>query len=181
MLPQSSEIHEAIVDLLRRRGNRLLAIGEIHERLRLDGVEATREEVERAVEELEQDGIIMPVRGKRYSLLEFTPYVAGRIRVHPDGYGTVFGGKDQPDIYVDRRAMKGAMNGDLVVVRVDRRDPKFKKLHGRDLIVGEVNRVLRRAHRTVVGHFHYSDLQLFVVPSDFRSDADILIDDRELT
>jgi ribonuclease R len=181
MLPQRSEIHEAIVDLLRRRGNRLLAIGEIHERLRLDGIEATREEVERAVEELEQDGIIMPVRGKRYSLLEFTPYVAGRIRVHPDGYGTVFGGKDQPDNYVDRRAMKGAMNGDLVVVRVDRRDPKFKKLHGRDLIVGEVNRVLRRAHRTVVGRFHDSDIQPFVVPYDFRIDTDIVIDDRELT
>src|ERR1051326_9053525 len=60
---------------------------------------------------------IRPVRGKRYSLLEFTPYHAGRIRVHPDGYGTIYGGGDTPDIYIDRRAMKGAMNGDLVLLR----------------------------------------------------------------
>ncbi|MGZ7032560.1 MAG: hypothetical protein ACXVIJ_11360, partial [Thermoanaerobaculia bacterium] len=148
MLPQRSEIHEAIVDLLRRRGNRLLSIGEIHERLQLAGVDAAPEEVADAADELEEDGIIMPVRGKRYSLLEFTPYVAGLIRVHPDGYGTLFGGKDQPDTYIDRRSMKGSMNGDLVVVRVDRRDPKYRKIHGRDLINGEVTRVLRRAHRT---------------------------------
>src|SRR5256885_1529798 len=78
-----------------------------------------------------------------------------RISVHPDGYGTIFGGgEDQPDIYIDRRGMKGAMNGDLVVVRVDRKNPQFQKLRQRRLIVGEVSRVLRRAHRTVVGRFH---------------------------
>ncbi|MGZ4779865.1 MAG: RNB domain-containing ribonuclease, partial [Thermoanaerobaculia bacterium] len=181
MLPQRSEIHEAIVDLLRRRGNRLLSIGEIHERLQLAGVDAAPEEVADAADELEEDGVIMPVRGKRYSLLEFTPYVAGLIRVHPDGYGTLFGGKDQPDTYIDRRSMKGSMNGDLVVVRVDRRDPKYRKIHGRDLINGEVTRVLRRAHRTVVGRFHASDPQPFVVPYDFRIDTDIVIDDQEWT
>ena len=179
MLPQPSEIHHTLIELLRRRGNRLLSIGEIHERL--TGVDASREEVERAVGELEQDGTIMAVRGKRYSLLEFTPYVAGLIKVHPDGHGTLAGGKDQPDIYIDRKAMKGAMNGDLVIVRVDRHNPKYKKLYGRELIIGEVNRVLRRAHRTVVGRFHDSDLQPFVVPYDFRIDTDIVIDDQAWT
>ncbi|HEX9160162.1 MAG TPA: ribonuclease R [Thermoanaerobaculia bacterium] len=178
MLPQKSELHEAIVDLLRQKGNRLLSIGDIHERL--SSSDASRTGVERAVEELESDGIIIAVRGKRYSLLEFTPYHAGSIKVHPDGYGTIFGGND-PDIYVDRRAMKGAMNGDLVVVRVDKRDPKYKKLHGRDLVVGEVTQVLRRAHRMVVGRFHDSQIQPFVVPYDFRIDTDIVIDSREDT
>src|SRR5205085_10609975 len=121
--------------------------------------DASREEIEHIIDELEQDGVLMAVRGKRYSLLEFTAYVAGRVKVHPDGHGTVLGGKDQPDIYIDRKAMKGSMNGDLVIVRVDRRDPKFKKLYGRDLIVGEITRVLRRAHRTVVGRFHESPIQ----------------------
>ena len=179
MLPQPSEIHQALIELLRRRGNRLLTVADIHERL--TAVDATRDEVERAVEELEQDGTIMAVRGRRYSLLEFTPYVAGLIKVHPDGHGTLPGGRDQPDIYIDRKAMKGSMNGDLVIVRVERQAPKYKKLYGRDLIVGEVNRVLRRAHRTVVGRFHDSDLQPFVVPYDFRIDTDIVIDDQAWT
>jgi len=120
------------------------------------------------------------MRGKRYSLLEFTPYHAGRIKVHPDGYGTIFGG-DEPDIYIDRKAMKGAMNGDLVVVRADKKNPQWKKLHGRDLLSGEVTRVLRRAHRTVVGRFHDNELQPFVVPYDFRIDTDIVIDSRDDT
>jgi len=153
----------------------MLPIKDIHERL--TGSDATREQVARAVEELEEDGIVIAVRGKRYSLLEFTPYATGQVRVHPDGYGTVFGGGgDEPDIFIDRRSMKGAMNGDLVVVRIDKHHPKFHTIRQRKLIVGEVSTVLRRAHRTVVGRFHADPDQPFVAPFDARLDHDIVID-----
>src|SRR5262249_56659581 len=132
-----NDLETAIIDLLRARGNRLLGVRDIFERLALRDV--TQEHVAIAVDDLENDGVILPVRGKRYSLLEFTPYAAGAVRVHPDGYGTIYGGGgDQPDIYIDRRVMKGAMNGDLVIVRVDRKNPQFQKLRQRKLIVGEV-------------------------------------------
>jgi ribonuclease R len=169
-----TDLQQSIANLLRQRGNRLLAIKEIWERLRNDDL--TRDEVERAIEEMEREGTIIAVRGKRYSLLEFTPYHAGRIRVHPDGHGTVAGGDDQPDVYIERRAMKGAMNGDLVVVRIDKKRPAYRKLRNRDLIVGEVTQVLRRAHRTVVGRFHADPQQPFVVPFDIRLEHDVLID-----
>src|SRR5262249_35312803 len=113
----------------------------------------------------------------RYSLLEFTPYIAGTVRVHPDGYGTIFGGGEEPDIYIDRRGMKGAMNGDLVIARVDRKNPQYQKLRQRRLIVGEVKRRLRHGHRTVVGRFHDDPQQPFVVPFDVRLDHDILVDE----
>jgi ribonuclease R len=167
------QLEQDIVSLLRKRGNRLLGIGEIHERL--GNSEVTRDDVARVVEELERDGVLLAVRGKRYSLLEFTPYHAGRIKVHPDGYGTVFGGVDEPDVYIDRKSMKGAMNGDLVVVRTDRLKPTFRRLRNRDLVVGEVIRILRRAHLTVVGRFHDDKEEPYVVPFDFRLDHDILI------
>src|SRR5439155_17082973 len=96
-----TELQQSIIDLLRKRGSRLLAIKEIWERL--GDPDAGRDEVERAVDELEREGILIAVRGKRYSILEFTPYHAGRIRVHPDGYGTVAGGDDQLSVYIDRR------------------------------------------------------------------------------
>jgi ribonuclease R len=128
------------------------------------------------VEDLERDGTLVAVRGKRYSLLEFTPYHAGAVKVHPDGYGTVFGGGEDPDIYIDRRNMKGAMNGDLVVVRVDKKNPQFRKVRGRDYVAGEVSQVLRRAHRTVVGRFHADEQRPFVVPYDVRLDHDVSID-----
>jgi len=153
----------------------MLPIKDIWERLGDTAV--TRDEVERAVEELEQDGIIVAVRGKRYSLLEFTPYHAGQIRVHPDGYGTVFGGgAEEPDVFIDRRSMKGAMNGDLVVVRVDKHNPKYHTIRQRKLIIGDVAQVLRRAHRTVVGRFHEDPDQPFVMTFDARLDHDIVID-----
>ena len=173
--PRQSEIQKSITDLLRTRGSRLLTIGEIFERL--GDPDTTRDEVDRAVDELEQDGAILAVRGKRYSLLEFTPYHAGIIKVHPDGYGTVFGGGENPDIYIDRRHIQGAMNGDLVIVRVEKRPPKYHRVRGREHVIGEVSRVLRRAHRTVVGRFHDDEIAPFVVPFDARLDHDIVIEE----
>jgi ribonuclease R len=171
-LPQRPELHQAIIELLRQRGNRLLGIAEIHERL--EDADSPREEVERAVEELEQEGAIIAVRGKRYSLLEFTPYHAGAIKVYNDGHGTVLGPPEESDVYIDRKQMKGAMNGDRVIVRVDKRTAKRRRIREREYIDGEVIRILRRAHRTVVGRFH-TDPEPYVVPFDIRIDNDILI------
>jgi ribonuclease R len=168
------DLKEEITNLLRKRGNRLLAIKEIADRLADPDV--TRDDVERAVEEMESDGLVVPVRGKRYSLLEFTPYHAGRIRVHPDGYGTIYGGGESPDLYIDRRSMKGAMNGDLVIVRSDRKDPQVKRVRNRDYYSGEVTSVLRRAHRTVVGRFHDDEDEPWITPFDPRIDTDVLIE-----
>ncbi len=168
------QLQQRIIDLLRIRGSRILATDQIHERLADPGV--SRDEVAAVVEELEQDGILLAMRGKRYSLLEFTPYHAGRVKVHPDGYGTVFGGADEPDVYVDRNSMRGAMNGDLVVVRVDKKKPTYRRLHNRDLIAGQVTKVLRRAHDSIVGRFHAHEVEPFVVPFDFRIDTDIVIE-----
>src|SRR6266545_2683217 len=175
MALQRTDLQQSIIDLLRKRGSRLLGVKEIWDRLAED--DATRELVERAVEELERDGLIIAVRGKRYSLLEFTPYHAGRIRVHPDGHGTVRGAEGEPDADIDRRSIKGAMDGDLVVVRVDNNRPERRKVRNRDVVAGEVTRVLRRAHRTVVGRFHEREDGGFVVPFDVRLDHDIHIDE----
>jgi ribonuclease R len=172
----TSQLQQRIIALLRRKGSRLLNMADIRERL--GDPEVSAEDVARAVDDLESEGTLLGVRGKRYSLLEFTPYHAGRVKVHPDGHGTVLGSGEDPDIYIDRRSMKGAMNGDLVVVRADRQRPQYKKVFNRDYIQGEVSQVLRRAHSTVVGRFHDAQ-QPFVVPFDFRIDTDILIEPGE--
>jgi ribonuclease R len=174
--PRQHDLRKRITELLRERGSRLLSIGDIWKRLGDDDL--PREEVERAVEEMEREGVLLAVRGKRYSLLEFTPYHAGKIRVHPDGYGTILSAPDEDhDIYVDRRSMMGAMNGDLVVVRADKRERKMRQLRGKEFLEGEVTRVLSRAHKTVVGRFHAAE-HPFVVPFDARIDTDIIVDPR---
>lgn len=173
-VPQRPAIQQSIIELLRQRGSRLLGVKEIFDRLEDD--ELPREAVDRAVEELEQEGIIIAVRGKRYSLLEFTPYHAGAVKVFNDGHGNVLGSDGEPDIYIERRAMKGAMNGDIVIVRVDKRNAKIRRIRDREYVDGEVMRILRRAHRTVVGRFH-TEPEPYVVPFDIRIDNDILIEE----
>ena len=172
-LPNRPELHRSIVELLRQRGNHLLGNREIFERL--DDSDVTRDQVDRAVEELERDGIIMAARGRRYSLLEFTPYHAGAIRIYGDGHGSVLGGEDEPEIYIDRKAIKGAMNGDVVIVRIEKKNARVRTVRGREYIDGEVIKILTRAHRTVVGRFHQTP-NPYVVPFDIRIDTDIVIE-----
>jgi ribonuclease R len=162
-------VSDSILVLLGRKGNRILSVAEIHERL---GGDQSREAVEQAVERLELEGKIAPVRGKRYSLLEFTPFRSGRIRVAPEGYGLIYGEGDLPDLHIDRRKMKGAMNGDLVLARVDSREQRWKTIRQRNYLDAELVRVLQREHLTVVGQFHEGDPS-FIRPFDARLDEDL--------
>ena len=162
-------VSDSILVLLGRKGNRILSIAEIHERL---GGDYSRDSVEQAVESLEREGKIAPVRGKRYSLLEFTPFRSGRVRVAPEGYGLIYGEGELPDLYIDRRKMKGAMNGDLVLARVDSREQRWKTIRQRNYLDAELVRVLQREHLTVVGQFHEGDPS-FIRPFDARLDEDL--------
>lgn len=168
-MDDNRSVSDSILVLLGRKGNRILSVAEIHERL---GGDHAREAVEQAVESLEREGKIAPVRGKRYSLLEFTPYRSGRVRVAPEGYGLVYGEGELPDLYIDRRKMKGAMNGDLVLVRVDSREQRWKTIRQRNYLDAELVRVLQREHLTVVGQFHEADPS-FIRPFDARLDEDL--------
>jgi len=132
-----------------------------------------RDEVEQAIDAMERDGRIIAVRGKRFSLLEYTPYVSGKIRIHPDGHGTL-SAPEAEEIYVERRALKGAMNGDTVLVHVDRKSSKLRTVRGKNYRDGEVAKVLQRLHSHVVGRFFDGELP-FVRPFDTRLDSDIRI------
>lgn len=170
------QLKRLVSELLREKGNRILPIGDIATRLSANlGEEMDPVAVERAVEEMERDGQLVAVRGKRYSLLEFTSFHSGRVRMQNDGDALVISGHSEtPDLYVGRRWLKGAMNGDLVLVRAERDKARWKEVRGRRYLQGEVNRVLLRAHRTVVGRFHQTEPP-YIVPFDTRLDEDILI------
>jgi ribonuclease R len=82
--------------------------------------------------------------------------VAGRLDMHRDGYGFVrpndaaaaAGG----DIFIPPNEISTAMQGDQVLVEV------FPKRPGDDRQAGRVVRVLTRSNPTVVGTFHYGDV-----------------------
>lgn len=167
MLPRDSEI----LDRLRQKGSRILSFRELAKSFRIQ--EGEEEPFRERLDALERRGEIVPVRGEKYSAIEFSNLIAGRLTVRPEGFGFVLveGG---PDLFVPRTGMHGAMDGDTVLAREER--PRAGR-RGRDpeRISGVVVKVLDRARERVVGRFEKEEGRKIVLPYDPKIDAVIRI------
>jgi ribonuclease R len=104
--------------------------------------------------------------------------VAGRLRMHRDGYGFVLpdpgslparaAGKLEGDIFIPPPEIGNAMHGDHVLVEMGR-----IRHDGR--AEGRIIRVMEREQETVVGIFHYGDRHNFVTPIDEKVAMEIII------
>jgi len=126
----------------------------------------TREQLETELARLAQRGDIIETRSGHYTATGVSrEFAVGRLNVHRDGYGFVIPDVPVPglrgDVYIPKESAARAMHGDRVVARIARieRDGKAD---------GEIVRVLRRAHPTVVGEFRIRRNGHFVVPHDVR-------------
>jgi ribonuclease R len=127
---------------------------------------ASRDELEGALDRLIERGQLVEVRSGHFVVTRFSrEYAVGRLNMHRDGYGFLI--PDHPieglrgDVYIPRESAQAAMHGDRVVVRIARieRDGRAD---------GEIVKVLRRAHQTVVGEFRIRKRGNFVAPHDER-------------
>jgi len=126
----------------------------------------TREQLETELARLAQRGDIIETRSGHYTATGVSrEFAVGRLNVHRDGYGFVIPSTPVPglrgDVYIPKESAARAMHGDQVVARISRieRDGKAD---------GEIVRVLRRAHPSVVGEFRIRRTGNFVVPHDER-------------
>ncbi len=127
---------------------------------------ASRDELEGALDRLIERGQLIEVRSGHFVVTRFSrEYAVGRLNMHRDGYGFLI--PDHPieglrgDVYIPRESAQAAMHGDRVVARIARieRDGRAD---------GEIVKVLRRAHQTVVGEFRIRKRGNFVAPHDER-------------
>ncbi len=127
---------------------------------------ASRDELEGALDRLIERGQLIEVRSGHFVVTRLSrEYAVGRLNMHRDGYGFLIA--DHPieglkgDVYIPRDSAQTAMHGDRVVVRIARieRDGRAD---------GEIVKVLRRAHQTVVGEFRIRKRGNFVAPHDER-------------
>jgi ribonuclease R len=168
--PRDSEILEK----LREKGSRTVSFRDLARKLHVH--ERDEDALRERLEALERRGEVARVRGEKYSAIEFTNQVAGRITVRPEGFGFVLV-KDGPDLYIPRTGMHGAMDGDTVLAREER-----SRSRGRagapERLSGTVIKVLDRARERVVGRFEKPDGQhAVVIPYDPRIDATVRIAD----
>jgi len=126
----------------------------------------SREELETALDKLTDRGDLVEVRSGQFIATRFSrEYTVGRLNMHRDGYGFVI--PDHPieglrgDVYIGRDSTQGAMHGDRVVARIARIESDGRA-------DGEIVKILRRAHPSVVGEFRVRARGCFVVPHDER-------------
>jgi ribonuclease R len=134
---------------------------------------AKREELEIALARLTARGDLIELRPGHYALTSRSrEYAVGRLHMHRDGYGFLI--SERPvegitgDIFIPPESAEKAMHGDRVVVRIARIEPGGRA-------DGQIVKVLKRAHPTVVGEFRINRRGQFVAPQDERLQQWIVI------
>jgi ribonuclease R len=127
---------------------------------------AKREDLEAALSRLAARGDLLEPRAGHFAVTARSrEYAVGRLNMHRDGYGFVV--CERPiegitgDIFIPPDSAAKAMHGDRVVARIARIEPDGRA-------DGEIVKVLKRAHPTVVGQFKIGRRGQYVVPQDDR-------------
>jgi ribonuclease R len=167
VLPRESEILER----LRQKGSRILSFKDLARFFHVN--EEEEEAFRERLEALERKGQVARVRGEKYSAIEFSNLIAGRLTVRPEGYGFVLvdGGDD---LFVPRSGMHGAMDGDTVQAREERTRAAGRRREP-ERISGTVVKILERARERVVGRFESQEGKGAVLPYDPKIDTVIRI------
>ena len=124
-----------------------------------------KEKIEATLERLAARGDVIELPNHYWAVTAGNrDYITGRVSVHRDGYGFLV--PDKPvdglkgDLYLSREGIKGAMNGDRAIARMT------GEYGGR--AEGEIWKILKRAHPTVVGEFRINRNGMWVAPHDER-------------
>ncbi len=125
-----------------------------------------RAELEAALLRLTARGDLIELRSGHYVVTARSrEFAVGRLNMHRDGYGFLI--SEQPiegltgDIFIPPDSAARAMHGDRVVVRIARIESDGRA-------DGEIVKILKRAHPTVVGEFHIGRRGQYVMPHDER-------------
>ena len=161
---------EQVLALMRERVHHPAGMRELLQVLKVPRDERTS--FKRHIKSLVASGDLIHIRGHRFGLPEKMDLYVGRLQTHPAGYGFVT--PERPldsggDIYIAGTHLNEAMNGDRVVVRIER-----IKDGGR--AEGRIIRILERSNQWLVGRYDRDDNGMgFVVPFERRLLMDVFI------
>src|SRR5580693_8126298 len=125
-----------------------------------------REGLEAALARLTARGELIELRSGHYVVTARSrEFAIGRLNMHRDGYGFLISEKPlegiQGDVFIPPESAGKAMHGDRILVRIAR-------IEAGGRADGEIVKVLKRAHPTVVGEFRLHRRGNYVVPQDAR-------------
>src|SRR3954467_7655229 len=161
---------DQVLDLMRERVHHPAGMRELLQILKVPREERTT--FKRHVKSLVSSGDLIQIRGHRFGLPEKMDLYVGRLQTHPAGYGFVTPERaleNGGDVYISGPLLNEAMNGDRVVVRIER-----IKEGGR--AEGRVIRILERANTSIVGRYDRDENGMgYVAPFDRRVLMDIFV------
>ncbi len=125
-----------------------------------------RRELQKGLARLVQRADLIETRPDQFAVTRLSrDFATGRLKVHRDGYAFLISDRPlehiQGDVFIPKESASKAMHGDRVVVHILRVEPGGRA-------DGEIVRILKRAHATVVGVFRVRKRGNFVVPYDDR-------------
>ncbi|MEQ6377781.1 ribonuclease R [Bacillaceae bacterium S4-13-56] len=146
-----------------------VSVEEIQESLGMESSDDFKELVI-LLNQLEESGELVRTRKNRYGLPEKMNLIRGKIQMHQKGFAFLLpDNKDQDDIYIHHSDLNSAMNGDMVLVRVEQRPDSGSRPEG------VVIRIVERSSNRIVGTYSDSRNFGFVIADDKRIPNDIFI------
>ncbi len=121
------------------------------------------------LEGLLKEGALLKIKKEKIVLPERYGVYVGRIDVNKRGFGFVFRGEGKGDIFVPENALKTAMNGDKVQVKLIRENAGTKRAEG------EILEVLERKNSKIIGVYEQTKAFGFVRPEDQKLQHDVFI------
>ncbi|MEQ6390513.1 ribonuclease R [Bacillaceae bacterium S4-13-58] len=164
----SETLRERIFSLV-EEVSKPVSVEEIQESLGMESSDDFKELVI-LLNQLEESGELVRTRKNRYGLPEKMNLIRGKIQMHQKGFAFLLpDNKDQDDIYIHHSDLNSAMNGDMVLVRVEQRPDSGSRPEG------VVIRIVERSSNRIVGTYSDSRNFGFVIADDKRIPNDIFI------
>ncbi|MBU0905407.1 MAG: ribonuclease R [Firmicutes bacterium] len=161
-------LQQRLLDFMREEEYRPLTVQEIESQFGFEDADEFKELVKTLVK-LEEKGYVIRSKSNRYGVPERMNLLRGKFIGHARGFGFVAPEEEgMDDIFIPPTEVNGAMNGDIVLVRVS-------SASSGDRREGSITKIAERGISKVVGQFQDNKGFGFVLPDDKKISMDIFI------
>src|SRR5690625_4449178 len=121
-MTENNEIIDQIRKFFKENVTRPLSVSELEEVLNIDHSSQFKDLII-ALNELENSGELVRTRKNRFGLPEKMNLIRGKIQMHKKGFAFLIpDDEDENDIYIHHSDLASAMNNDIVLVRLEKKD-----------------------------------------------------------